>query len=92
MGGETAGVDALRRAVRERAERGAGVVKVMASGGVMTPGTDLAACQFTLEELRALVDEAHRRGLPADRARARPGRGRAECRRGASTASSTAAA
>ena len=64
MGGETAGVDALRRAVRERAERGAGVVKVMASGGVMTPGTDLAACQFTLEELRALVDEAHRRGLP----------------------------
>ena len=64
MGGETSGVEALRRAVRERAERGAGVVKVMASGGVLTPGTDLTACQFTLEELRAVVDEAHRLGLP----------------------------
>ena len=64
MGGETSGVEALRRAVSERAERGAGVVKVMASGGVLTPGTDLTACQFTLEELRALVDEAHRLGLP----------------------------
>jgi imidazolonepropionase-like amidohydrolase len=64
MGGETVGVEALRRAVRDRAERGAGVVKVMASGGVLTPGTDVTACQFTLEELRALVDEAHRLGLP----------------------------
>ncbi|SES72399.1 amidohydrolase family protein [Geodermatophilus poikilotrophus] len=64
MGGETSGVDALRRAVRERAERGAGVVKVMASGGVLTPGTDLTACQFTLRELRAVVEEAHRLGLP----------------------------
>jgi imidazolonepropionase-like amidohydrolase len=64
MGGETVGAEALRRAVRERAERGAGVVKVMASGGVLTPGTDVIACQFTLEELRALVDEAHGLGLP----------------------------
>jgi imidazolonepropionase-like amidohydrolase len=64
MGGETAGVEALRRAVRERAERGAGVVKVMASGGVLTPGTDLTACQFSLEDLRAVVEEAHRLGLP----------------------------
>jgi imidazolonepropionase-like amidohydrolase len=64
MGGEAAGEDALRRAVRERAERGAAVVKVMASGGVMTPGTDLFGCQFTLAELRAVVEEAHRLGLP----------------------------
>ncbi|MEX5720410.1 amidohydrolase family protein [Geodermatophilus maliterrae] len=64
MGGETSGIGALRRAVRERAERGAGVVKVMASGGLLTPGTDLTACQFTVEELRAVVDEAHRSGLP----------------------------
>jgi imidazolonepropionase-like amidohydrolase len=64
MGGETTGIEPLRRAVRERAERGAGVVKIMASGGVMTPDTDLLACQFTLEEMRAVVDEAHHHGLP----------------------------
>jgi imidazolonepropionase-like amidohydrolase len=64
MGGEAAGVEQLRRAVRERAERGADVVKVMASGGLMTPGTDLAAGQFSLAELRAVVDEGHRHGLP----------------------------
>ena len=54
MGGEVAGVDALRAAVRERAERRVDVVKIMASGGNMTPGTDIAACEFTLEELREL--------------------------------------
>ncbi|TFV65731.1 amidohydrolase family protein [Blastococcus sp. CT_GayMR20] len=64
MGGETSGIEALRRAVAERAERGADVVKIMASGGVMTPGTDMLACQFTLEEVRVVVDEAHRHGLP----------------------------
>lgn len=64
MGGEACGAEALRRAVRERADRGAGVVKVMASGGVLTPGTDLTACQFGAGELQALVDEAHRLGLP----------------------------
>jgi imidazolonepropionase-like amidohydrolase len=64
MGGEVAGIEALRRAVRERAERGADVVKIMASGGVLTPGTDVLACQFSLEEMRAVVEEAHALGLP----------------------------
>jgi imidazolonepropionase-like amidohydrolase len=64
MGGEVAGEQELRRAVRERAGRGADVVKIMASGGLMTPGTDMLACQFALEEMRAVVDEAHRHGLP----------------------------
>ena len=63
MGGATSGVDGLRRAVQERAERGADVVKVMASGGVMTPGTDMLASAFSLTEMQALVTEAHRLGL-----------------------------
>jgi imidazolonepropionase-like amidohydrolase len=64
MGGEAAGERELRRAVRERAEHGADVVKIMASGGLMTRGTDVLAGQFSPAELRALVDEAHRVGLP----------------------------
>jgi imidazolonepropionase-like amidohydrolase len=64
MGGEVSGADGIRRAVRERAERGADVVKIMSSGGLMTPNTDIFACQFTLDELRLAVDEAHAAGLP----------------------------
>ncbi|MGY1725713.1 amidohydrolase family protein [Geodermatophilus sp. SYSU D01062] len=64
MGGEAAGPEQLRAAVAERAERGVDVVKVMASGGGTTPGTDVLACQFTTEELRLVVDAAHAAGLP----------------------------
>jgi imidazolonepropionase-like amidohydrolase len=64
MGGAASGVDGLRAAVRERAERGADLVKIMASGGVNTPGTDPAAVQFSAEELRVVVTEAHAVGLP----------------------------
>jgi imidazolonepropionase-like amidohydrolase len=64
MGGEAEGREALIRAVRQRAERGVDIVKLMASGGLMTVGTDVMACQFTLDELRTVVDEAHRLGLP----------------------------
>jgi imidazolonepropionase-like amidohydrolase len=64
MGGEARGADALRAAVRERAERRADVVKIMVSGGVLTPGTDVVRCQFTLAEVRVAVAEAHRLGLP----------------------------
>ncbi|MGY1709912.1 amidohydrolase family protein [Geodermatophilus sp. SYSU D00758] len=64
MGGEVTGVPGLRRAVRERADRGADVVKVMVSGGLLTPCTDVTACQFSPEEVRAVVEEAHRVGLP----------------------------
>ncbi|GIH80900.1 hypothetical protein Plo01_73290 [Planobispora longispora] len=64
MGGEAQGADGLREAVRRRAERGADIVKIMASGGVLTPGTDTMSPQFTDDELKAAVDEAHALGLP----------------------------
>jgi imidazolonepropionase-like amidohydrolase len=64
MGGEAAGADQLRAAVRERAERGVDVIKIMTSGGFATTGTQVMLCQFTLEELRVVVDQAHAAGLP----------------------------
>ena len=64
MGGEVEGQDAIARAVQERADRSVDVVKVMTSGGMTTPGTDVLRTQFTSEELTFLVEEAHRHGLP----------------------------
>jgi imidazolonepropionase-like amidohydrolase len=63
MGGAAAGIAGLRAAVRERAERGADLVKIMANGGVMTTTSDALKPQFTVDEIRAVVDEAHRLGL-----------------------------
>ena len=64
MGGEAAGSAQLRDAVRERVERGADIVKVMASGGFTTPGTEVMLCQFELEEMLTIVEAAHAAGLP----------------------------
>lgn len=63
LGGAAHGVDDVRAAVRDHVERGVDVIKVMASGGLLTLGTDVFGVQFTPEELRAAVDETHRAGL-----------------------------
>jgi imidazolonepropionase-like amidohydrolase len=55
------GPDDVRQAVREQVELGAHVIKVMASGGISTPG-DPGVSLFTMDEMEALVDEAHRFG------------------------------
>jgi imidazolonepropionase-like amidohydrolase len=64
LGGEVAGTASIVRAVEERVARGVDVVKVMASGGVNTPGIDVLQTQFTTVELRLIVDRAHAAGLP----------------------------
>lgn len=56
------GVAEVRRAVREQIGAGAGVIKLMATGGISTPG-DPGASQLTVEEMTVAVQEAHRRGL-----------------------------
>jgi imidazolonepropionase-like amidohydrolase len=63
LGGAASGERALRAAVRERAERGVDVIKVMASGGNLTPGSLAHEPQFGARSLHAIVDEAHRHGL-----------------------------
>jgi imidazolonepropionase-like amidohydrolase len=65
LGGEAEDEAALRAAVRERAERGCDVIKVMVSGGNLTAGSRPHQSQYDLAALRVVVDEAHRAGLPA---------------------------
>jgi hypothetical protein len=64
LGGEADGLDALLRAVAERASRGVDVVKIMATGGMLTPGRALHESQYPRHELAAVTDATHRAGLP----------------------------
>jgi imidazolonepropionase-like amidohydrolase len=62
IGREADGADDVRRAVREQIKAGADVVKLFATGGVMTPGVDPNAAQLTLDEVRAAIEEARKAG------------------------------
>ncbi len=62
LGVEADGADAVRRAVRSQLKQGAHLVKVIATGGVITPGVEPGAAQMTLEELRAACEEARKAG------------------------------
>ncbi len=52
------GVNAVRLAAREELRKGANHIKVMASGGVASPTDRIDSSQYSLDELRAAVDEA----------------------------------
>ncbi len=52
------GVDAVRRAAREQLRTGAHHVKIMLSGGVASPTDRIDSTQFSVEEIRAVVEEA----------------------------------
>ncbi len=62
MGREADGPDDVRQAVREQLKAGADAIKLVATGGVMTPGVEPGAQQMTYEELKAGVEEAHKAG------------------------------
>ena len=64
LGGEVANRDQISAAMRERVQRGVDVVKVMASGGMTTPGTDVMGTQFSADEMHLLVGLARETGLP----------------------------
>jgi imidazolonepropionase-like amidohydrolase len=56
------GVDPLRRAVRDRFRRGAHAIKIMTSGGVVSLTDPIRIPQYSAEEIRAVTEEALRRG------------------------------
>jgi imidazolonepropionase-like amidohydrolase len=62
VGREADGPDDVRKAVREQIKAGADVIKIFATGGVMTPGVDPASAQLTLDEVRAAIEEARKAG------------------------------
>jgi imidazolonepropionase-like amidohydrolase len=56
------GPDEVRKAVREQLRRDVDQIKIMASGGAMSPSDELDTTQYTLEEMRAAVGEARAAG------------------------------
>jgi len=57
------GPDALRAMVRKLHKYGAAVIKFCGTGGVMSKGDTVGGQQYSLTEMRAIVDEAHMLGL-----------------------------
>lgn len=60
--GTADGVEHVQEKVREIIKYGADVIKVCATGGVLSKGDDPRASQYTLEEMKAIVADAHRLG------------------------------
>jgi len=57
------GPDEVRRATREQIAAGCGVIKFFSTGGVLGEGAGPNLTQYTLEETRAAVEEAHKAGI-----------------------------
>ena len=56
------GIAAVQHKVRENIKYGADLIKVCATGGVLSLGDNPQASQYTLEEMKAIVTDAHRLG------------------------------
>lgn len=62
---EVDGPEEFRKAARVQIKAGADTIKMMATGGVATPGQDIQASQLTVEEMAVAVDVAHALGRTA---------------------------
>jgi len=56
IGRESDGPDDVRKAVREQLKAGADVIKIFATGGVMTPGVEPNSAQLTLDGVRSAIE------------------------------------
>lgn len=66
--------DEMRKAVRTGLKKGAMAIKIMATGGVMTPGDFMDDPQLSIEEMKTAADEAHHKGrIIAAHAEGNPG-------------------
>ncbi len=61
-GGVADGVDEVMKRVRQNIKYGADVIKVCATGGVLSFGDDPRTSQYSMEEMKTIVAEAHRLG------------------------------
>jgi imidazolonepropionase-like amidohydrolase len=57
------GIDEVRKAVRNEIRKGASHIKIMSSGGVASPTDRVTNLQYSVEELKAIVEEAHNAGI-----------------------------
>ena len=62
IGRQADGIDDARRAVREQIKAGVDWIKLMATGGILTQGTEIGAPQLGEDEMRAAIEEAHKAG------------------------------
>lgn len=61
-GAEADSAEAARHQVRRLVKEDVDFIKVMATGGRMTPGTNVGRAQFSVAELTAIIEDAHRLG------------------------------
>jgi imidazolonepropionase-like amidohydrolase len=65
IGREADGPDEVCKAVRFQIKAGADVIKLMATGGICTRGVEPGQTQYSVDEMRAGIIEAHKAGIPA---------------------------
>ncbi len=81
------GPEQLRKTIREQVKYGVDVIKISASGGVLSKGDQPGAPQYTLEELKVAAETAHQAGGRLPRMRMGRSRSSGRSRRGSTRSS-----